>query len=65
VVTPTLGEFGLLYDVGFLVVAAVPITAIASCLRRSNSGENSFAETVRAVREDLNSDSSGDSDGDD
>jgi hypothetical protein len=53
VVSPTLGDFGVAYDVGFLLVAAVPVVSIGKCLSRSRSGENSFAEKVEAVREDL------------
>ena len=57
VVAPTLGDFGVAYDAGFLLVAAVPVVSIGKCLRRSRSGENSFAEKVEAVREDLRGDS--------
>lgn len=65
VVAPALGELSVLYDAVFLVVAAVPVAAIGSCLRRSRSGGNAFAENVRAVREDPSTDSSDDSDRDD
>jgi len=56
VVTLLLGDSGVIYDVAFLLVAAVPVVAIATCLRRSRSGENSFAETIDAIRDDLNPD---------
>jgi hypothetical protein len=59
VVSPSLGGFALAYDLGFLLVAAVPVVAIGKCLGR-RSGENSFAEKIEAVREDLRGDSTDD-----
>jgi hypothetical protein len=65
VVTPSLGDAAIVYDVVFLLVAVVPVVAIATCLRRSRSGKNSFAEKIARIREDLNPDSSTDTDDDD
>lgn len=67
VVTPVLGDAALVYDVVFLLVAAVPVVAIATRLRPSGSGseENSLAERVAAIREDLNPNSGTDPSGDD
>lgn len=65
VVTPTLGDLSVAYDLVFLLVGAVPMVAIAKCLRSSESRGNSFADNVEAIREDLNPRSSPDSNGDD
>lgn len=65
VVAPTLGDAAVVYDVVFLLVAVVPLVAIATCLRQPRSGENSFAEKIARIREDLNPDSSTDPDADD
>jgi len=62
VVTPALGDASGVYDVVFLLVAAVPVVAVAKRLAPSRSGENSFAERIAAIREDLNPDSSTDPD---
>jgi len=62
VVVPSLGDAGVVYDVVFLLVAAVPVGVIAKRLAPSRSGENSLAERIAAVREDLNPDSSTDPD---
>lgn len=62
VVMPTLGALSVVYDVVFLLVAVVPVVAVATRLSSSGSGENSFADKIEAIREDLNPRSSPDPD---